>query len=958
MDLIGQTIQHYEFRRLIASGGYGAVYEAMDLSVNRLVAIKTTLPEYANHAEFQQRFESEAQLVSQLEHPHIVPVYHYWQDDNGAFLVMRYIKGGSLREVMDRQGALSLIQTQRMMKQICDALDVSHRIGVIHRDIKPENILIDAQGNAYLTDFGIAKNLHTDDEVTATGSIVGTWKYLSPEQIENRDLSPQTDMYSLGVMLYEMLVGHHPFQESTVTLMLVNHLQDPLPSITAERLDLPEEIDDVIQRATEKEPSKRFPSMVAFANAFTHVLDGLPTGLSAADTEPNITKPITRTLSRAITPDVRNRHAMLQNVRKFWIDGVLKSSLQNIELLDLEVSPDTESVNHPWQKLLNLSRSDTDEPLGSKQVMTYFENLNGKLLVMGAPGAGKTTMLLTLTEALLNRAHHDPAYPIPVVLNLASWSQSRAPLEQWLEDELHIKYQTPRKVAREWVQHDQLGLMLDGLDEVNSRHRDACVQAINAYRENHGFVDIVLCCRTHEYQELLTRIMLNGAIRIEPLTDTQISNYLVTLQDGGERVQRLIDTDPTFQELSRTPLTLRILVQTYRDVPTGAVEVLDNPADQRRQLFERYVQEMLKRRVSDVPYDADTIRRQLTWLAKQMRFHNLSIFQIEDLQPTWLSTEDRQTYDGLFMAANVATQAGAWGLPRLLQADEIVGMSNLAKTLIWSVSGAVWGTALGSGAWKKWFIPWLCGIVFALGIALDGSPDRGIGTLSTLPVSIVIYGGLLYVAHLLMNLNSFDVHHIRTVELLEFSRHHMRPLSAMIGAMAGIATAFVNSAAYNGEPATPTELMMGMVFGALVGGVSAAFVSGLRASPSTTAVQPNQGIRQTLKNALQMGILIGFIFFISIFVATTPVSTVTFGITQGVISGIAFGFSGFIIFGGYAVMQHMLVRWLLARRGVIERNPAHFLDTVSALLLMRKVGGGYIFIHRYLLEYFADLDES
>ena len=954
IDLIGQTIRHYEIRQQIASGGYGAIYEAWDASVKRSVAIKTILPAHANDDEFKYRFETEAQLVAQLEHPHIVPIHNFWQDENGAFLVMRYIRGGNLRDIMTRHGEMSVIQVQRIIKQLCSALDVSHKHGVVHRDIKPENILLDPQGNVYLTDFGIAKNLHTDDDITATNSVVGTWKYLSPEQINSQPVVPQSDQYAVAVMLYELLAGKHPFGDTPVTLMLVKHMHEDLPNIVDDRPDLPPAMNGVIQRATMKTPQKRYPNISAFANAFSNVVEGIPVSMATADTEPNATEPIYVPTPRAKTPESRTRHAMIRNVRSFWIEGVLQTSLENVELLDLGISPDYDSVNHPWQKLLNISTGQDRQVLSSKQIMTYFENLNGKLLVMGDPGAGKTTMLLTLTEQLLRRAELDPAYPIPVVLNLSTWSQSCATIEEWIEDELHNKYQTPRQIAKEWIEGDQLTLMLDGLDEVDGQYRGACVGAINTYREKHGFVDIVLCCRTEEYQDLLTKVMLNGAIRIDPLTPQQIQAYLGTLGEVGIRTQRLIDTDPTFRELSRAPLTLRILVQTYKNVPTDAVAILDDPAEQRRQLFELYSREMMSRRVNDMHYCAQTIDAHLTWLAKQMQSHNLSIFQLEDFEPDWLDENTRTTYNRLFTTANVVTQASVWGLPRLLQANEIAGMSNIAKTLIWAVSGTTWGIALGTGAWVRSFIPWVVGLVFALGIAVDSSADRGLSAFINLPIGLMIYGGLLYASHVIMTNNNFSPERIHTVELLKFSLHHVRPIMAIIGVLAGIATAFVNKSVYSGEPATSAGLVTGIILGALGGGLSAMFVSGLRATPIATTVRPNQRMRQTLLNAMRMGLMITGIFFGTIFLATAPVSTVSFGITQGVISAVAFGINGFIIFGGYAVLQHMLVRYLLVRKGHIETDYAHFLDTATSLLLLRKVGSGYIFIHRYLLEYFAE----
>lgn len=955
MELIGQQLRHYEIRQQIASGGYGAIYLAHDTSVNRDVVVKTILPEYANQDEFKQRFDTEARLIAQLEHPHIVPIYSYWQDERGAFLVMRYIRGGNLRDVISNQGALSLIQVQRILQQVCDALDVAHSHQVIHRDIKPENILLDTHGNAYLTDFGIAKRLHTDDDVTATDSILGTWKYLSPEQIENAPVSPQSDIYSLGVMLYEMLAGAHPFRDTSVTLMLVRHMGDPLPNILVDRPGLPSGINELIQKATEKRPANRYPSISALANDFKNIMDGVPRSLSQADTDANITKPLTAPPA-PVTSEERSRYAMLQNVRKFWIEGVLESSLSHFEMLNLPVQSQPESVTHPWQKLLNLTRED-QQTLNSFQIMDYYENLNGKLLVMGAPGAGKTTLLLNLTRELIFRAEYDPAYPIPVVLNLSSWSADRKPMVNWIEDELHIKYQTPRRIARRWVAEDRLTLMLDGLDEVDESYREGCVSAINAYREDHGFVDIVICSRTVEYQALMNRLMLNGAIRIEPLTEAQIQAYLKTLGESGERIQRLIANDAGLHDLARSPLTLRILVQTYRNVPTSAVPKLDNSVAQRKHLFDLYVGEMIERRIEATSYDAKAIRKYLAQLAKQMKKNNLSIFQIENIQPSWLNDADRYKYHSLFAGFHILTQAGVWGLPRLLHQGEIVGLSNVAKGVIWALSGGVWGIALGTGSWKSRWIPLVCGLVFAMGIALDSSVAIGIvSALTDIPISAVIYGGILSLMAYFMARNGFSHRHIRPVELLRFSRKRIRPLYAVVGALIGIATAFINNSAYNGDPATPTELVIGMILGALSSGLAATFLSGLGSSPAGNASRPNQGMRRTLRNSLQMGLLIGLIFFVNITLATTPVSTLSFGIIQGLISGLAFGFNGFILFGGYAVIQHVMVRWFLARRGMLPLDLARFLDTASSLILLRKVGGGYIFIHRYLLEYFAEME--
>jgi len=163
----------YEILGRIGEGGFGEVYQAYQASIDRQVAIKVILPEYANDPEFIQRFEREAQFVARLEHPNIVPLYEYWRDQDGAYLVMRLLRGGTLSQAL-RKGAWSLERSARLLDQISSALDFAHRQGVVHRDIKPENIFFDEEGNAYLSDFGIAKALAQPSDLTMAGDILGS----------------------------------------------------------------------------------------------------------------------------------------------------------------------------------------------------------------------------------------------------------------------------------------------------------------------------------------------------------------------------------------------------------------------------------------------------------------------------------------------------------------------------------------------------------------------------------------------------------------------------------------------------------------------------------------------------------------------------------------------------------------------------------------------------------------
>jgi serine/threonine protein kinase len=206
-----------------------------------------------------------------LEHLHIVPLYDYWRDPGGAYLVMRLMKGGSLEQVLQR-GPLNLTQVALWLEQIGAALAAAHRQGVIHRDLKPGNILLDQEGNAYLSDFGIAKIAPVQPQATLTSVITGTPAYISPEQAQGLASAPQADIYSLGVMLFEMMTGRHPFEGCSSVELLSKHMTALLPSVRQVNPDLPTELDRVIQCATAKDPGARYADVTAMVADFRRAL--------------------------------------------------------------------------------------------------------------------------------------------------------------------------------------------------------------------------------------------------------------------------------------------------------------------------------------------------------------------------------------------------------------------------------------------------------------------------------------------------------------------------------------------------------------------------------------------------------------------------------------------------------------------------------------------------------------
>jgi WD40 repeat protein len=269
-DLSGQTVRGYLLQQLIGAGGFGAVYKALQTAVKREVAVKVILPENASQPEFIRRFEAEAQLVARLEHLHIVPLYDYWRDPSGAYLVMRWLRGGSVRQLVQR-GPMPFDEIARIMDQVAAALIVAHRNNVIHRDIKPDNVLLDDDANAYLADFGIAQSDDMPDD--EEDGIVGSPAYLSPEQITQGKLAPQTDIYALGIMLYEMVTGRAPFAGLPPTTMLMKHLHEAIPAAKAVREDVSDALESVIQKATAKTPAARYANALDFARALRRALN-------------------------------------------------------------------------------------------------------------------------------------------------------------------------------------------------------------------------------------------------------------------------------------------------------------------------------------------------------------------------------------------------------------------------------------------------------------------------------------------------------------------------------------------------------------------------------------------------------------------------------------------------------------------------------------------------------------
>ena len=271
IDLTGSLIRGYHFREALGQGAFGTVYRAERQTLGTDVAIKVIHPDMGLSSVFLQRFEREARIISRLKHPFITPLYDYWRDADGAYIVLNYYKGGSLRKQLD-QAPLSLEDTLNTLNTIASALDYTHRHGIIHRGVEPSNILYDTEGNAFLGDFGFAKDLSLSNQLTQTGNIIGPINYCSPEQMRVEPLNPQSDIFSLGITLYEMLSGEHPFPNTSTAQCAAHLMNDPLPRLEFDFVN--DAMNAVIQKATAKKPTERYYAALEVAAAFREAFAG------------------------------------------------------------------------------------------------------------------------------------------------------------------------------------------------------------------------------------------------------------------------------------------------------------------------------------------------------------------------------------------------------------------------------------------------------------------------------------------------------------------------------------------------------------------------------------------------------------------------------------------------------------------------------------------------------------
>jgi serine/threonine-protein kinase len=266
--LIGRVVaDRYEIQELLGTGGMSSVYRAHDKLLERPVALKVLHEHFSRDPEYVERFRREARAIAKVSHPNIVTVIDRGEFDESQFIVFEHVPGETLKDIIARQGPLPVEEALAFAHQVARALAYAHERGIVHRDVKPHNVLVDEDRGAKVTDFGLARSLDLEHDITQTGTLLGTCDYVSPEQASGQAVDARSDQYSLGVLLYELLTGEVPFPAESYMAAALRHMRDPVPSVREHRSDVSPRVDELVQRAMAKRPEGRFPSTAALVAA-------------------------------------------------------------------------------------------------------------------------------------------------------------------------------------------------------------------------------------------------------------------------------------------------------------------------------------------------------------------------------------------------------------------------------------------------------------------------------------------------------------------------------------------------------------------------------------------------------------------------------------------------------------------------------------------------------------------
>lgn len=795
----------------IGGGGMGVVYKAYDPELRRNVAVKLL----RDHIRDDERklIATEARALAQLNHPNVVTIYDVVDDGQEVYFVMEYVPGVCLAEWLTVHPSAPWREVAAIFGQAGEGLAAAHERGVIHGDFKPHNVLVGEDERARVADFGLARG----DFNQGTERSGGTPHFMAPEVRSGGRSTTKSDQYSFCVALSDALANR----------------------------TVPERVGRILRKGLDSDPDRRHTDMRALVGE----------------------------LERVAKTDRGPSHELLANrVERLWLRGVFERSLAGHPPAPLTLRSRPSAVTPPWQDWSPASQRAT---YASSEIKELMEQSYNALLILGEPGAGKSTVLLSLCRELLNQAADDVDAPAPIVLSLASYKpdpKHQDPAQEvsrWIIDEVVAKYGIARPVIEQWLREASVAVLLDGLDETEADLREQAVQAINAFHLAVP-VPIAVSCRDAEYEAQKTKLRFGAAVEIEPLSEE--SARLIW------RRHTRVDTEPRSDIDVRNPLLLTLLASGDRDQRGARTEGWD-------QAYTHYVQRAFERCMSDE--ESDELKAQLSFLATTMKRLNVSDLWLEQLRSAWLP--GRAARIACYLAGVLAVLLFGFGFT--FAQVPVTGM------------------------------PPISALTFALGSSLGSF--------------------------------AYTLGRIRPVEQLRWSwRRAVRLLpvttffSLTVGLIEGLRVNFASN-----------------MVGALIGGAVLSIAFGLEASERPAKVEANAGIRRSfryawltsLSFAVPSGLFFGLI--VNPLITGPLMQTQEHETGRALVIGVAIGLFGFtalfLIYGGFAVIMHWTIRLFLAWMTPLPLDLTRMLDRAVELDFLRRVGGGYVFRHRTLLDYFA-----
>lgn len=823
------TVGRYVLTRKLGEGGMGTVFLGHDPDLDRPIAIKVLNP--SAEPLTQSQLAQEARALARLNHENVLIVHDVGTTDGQLWLAMEYIDGGTLSAWREANPDAGWVAVTRHALASARGLAAAHRAGVVHRDFKPDNVMMGSDGRVRVTDFGLAviDGSHTDEASDAPGTpgvIAGTPVYLPPEVRAGAPQSAAGDQYSFFVALKELLTSHDSDAEA-----------------------IPSGLAALLARGSDPDPAARWPSMDVVVERLERLLDAGP-------------------------PDP-HRQALLDRVRSIW-----RRSPTDIRPAPLDIEPVADAVDSPWRGVAPAGERTT------ARLRLELWRAHGSLLLLGGPGAGKTTALLGLLDDLLDRAVEDPRAPVPILLNLSSLAIAEGSPTERMVDELVTKYGLPRARARRWLEDDALVLLLDGLDEVPAGIRPAVIEAINAFRKEHP-ASVVIACRDHTYASIGVRLRLGAALRIVPPSAEVLE--AVCAAHGATPTALPKALHGTSPDERPSPLLVALYLRGARD-PDGTTA-----EGSAQSIYEAFVERALDRPPPLPTARRESLARGLGWLAAMMRRVATSDLWLERLQISWLPTRPQR----------VAAIAIAIAL---------LGVIALSVNLAFN--------------------------------ALAGRP----------PFVALLLTGMTVATALILNRGLA----IRPRSALRWSwREALRklPLMMTLGVGAGLLFGIFFTAWVN-------------IVLCVAAGLALSVALGIEPRDQQSRLRPAQGLRQSLRSASLVGVATGLLAGAA--VGYGAVSLVLPHVAPGSplramedprlsLFLSASGFTGLVAalaYGGTAVILHAAVRIVIALRSPLPLRLATWLDRATDRGLLRRVGGGWMFLHDTLLDYFHHLAVS